>query len=131
SSYSTPSSSPVAFLIARSITSLVMLTDRPLSIAARRRGLAPGSPPPALAATEISRMILVKILPRRASTAFLRASIEGPLPMESAWIAGSHGFYAIPSVRRDRHAMRPPGRRFAVRLSKRGRHDHGLRQHCR
>src|SRR5690349_11157720 len=63
------------------MTSLVMFADRPLSMALRRRGLAPGSPPPALAATEISRMILVKILPRRASSAFLRASMEGPLPM--------------------------------------------------
>src|SRR5690606_730739 len=81
SSYSTPSSSPVAFLIARSITSFDMLADRPLSMALRRRGLPAGSPPPALAATEISRMILVKILPRRASSAFLRASMEGPLPM--------------------------------------------------
>src|SRR5690606_7146231 len=58
-----------------------MLADRPLSIALRRRGLPAGSPPPALAATEISRMILVKILPRRASSAFLRASMEGPLPI--------------------------------------------------
>src|SRR5690606_26226120 len=62
----------------------VMLADRPLSIALRRRGLPAGSPPPALAATEISRMILVKILPRRASSAFLRASMEGPLPMENS-----------------------------------------------
>src|SRR5690606_24765138 len=81
SSYSTPSSSPVAFLIARSITSFDMLADRPLSMALRRRGLPAGSPPPARAATEISRMILVKILPRRASSAFLRASMEGPLPI--------------------------------------------------
>ena len=38
----------------------------------RSRGLAAGSPPPVRAATEISRMILVKILPRFASCAFLR-----------------------------------------------------------
>ncbi|MDQ1092351.1 hypothetical protein QE400_001764 [Xanthomonas sacchari] len=71
----------MAFLIARSITSLDMFEASPLSIATRSRGLLDGSPPPARAATPISRMILVKILPRFASDAFLRASIEGPLPM--------------------------------------------------
>src|SRR5688572_19106005 len=63
------------------MTSFDMFTDRPRSIAARRRGLAEGSPPPARAATPISRITLVKILPRCASTAFLRASMEGPRPM--------------------------------------------------
>src|SRR5690606_24805081 len=52
-----------------------MLADRPLSVALRRRGLPAGSPPPARAATEISRMSLVKILPRRASSACLRVSM--------------------------------------------------------
>src|SRR5688572_22036717 len=64
-----------------------MLTDSALSTAERRRGLPDGSPPPARAATPISRMILVKILPRCASTAFLRASMEGPLPMVSGAMA--------------------------------------------
>src|SRR5688500_7918363 len=59
-----------------------MFTARPLSMALRRRGLPAGSPPPARAATEISRITLVKILPRWASTAFLRASIDGPRPMD-------------------------------------------------
>src|SRR5580765_4915142 len=60
-----------------------MLADSPLSMALRRRGLPAGSPPPARAATEISRITLVKILPRWASTAFLRCSIEGPRPMDA------------------------------------------------
>src|SRR5688572_22525527 len=72
-----------------------MLSDRPLSIAARRRGLPPGSPPPARAATPISRMILVKILPRRASTAFLRASMEGPRPMAWRISCGNRGLYVL------------------------------------
>src|SRR5688500_3839017 len=59
-----------------------MFTARPLSMALRRRGLPAGSPPPARAATEISRITLVKILPRWASTAFLRASMDGPRPMD-------------------------------------------------
>src|SRR5690606_20815649 len=68
-----------------------MLIDRPLSIAVRSAGLLAGSAPLLRAATEISRMILVKILPRLASEAFLRASMEGPRPMgklRSCWKAG-------------------------------------------
>src|SRR5687768_6113689 len=50
-----------------------MFTAFAASIAVRRRGLPPGSPPPALAATVISRMTLVQEEARRASvTAFLR-----------------------------------------------------------
>src|SRR5262245_16638146 len=49
--------------------SLGTLLARASSIAARRRGLPPGSPPPTRAATVISRRILVKILPRLASVA--------------------------------------------------------------
>src|SRR5215217_5268653 len=50
-----------------------MLTALAASIAVRRRGLPPGSPPPLLAATVISRMTLVQDEARRASvTAFLR-----------------------------------------------------------
>src|SRR5688572_13528977 len=67
--------------MARSITSLDMFAARPLSIAWRRRGLPAGSPPPARAATLISRITLVKIFPRCASVAFLRPSIDGPRPM--------------------------------------------------
>ncbi|KAG0751864.1 hypothetical protein G6F63_016584 [Rhizopus arrhizus] len=78
--------------MARSITSLDMFTARPLSIATRRRGLLLGSPPPPRAATPISRMILVKILPRFASDAFLRASMEGPLPMgATVWLLQDQG----------------------------------------
>src|SRR5690606_28488382 len=65
-----------------------MLAPSALSIALRSRGLAAGSPPPVRAATEISRMILVKILPRFASCAFLRcwmfAHLEWPA-METPW----------------------------------------------
>src|SRR5919107_6377734 len=50
-----------------------MLTALAASMAVRRRGLPPGSPPPLLAATVISRMTLVQEEARRASvTAFLR-----------------------------------------------------------
>src|SRR5882672_7677216 len=45
------------------------------SMAARRRGLPPGSPPPIRAAIVISLMILVKILPRLASRAPLTCLI--------------------------------------------------------
>src|SRR5690606_24181690 len=68
------------------MVSLGMLIDRPLSMAVRSAGLLAGSAPLLRAATEISRMILVKILPRLASEAFLRASMEGPRPIKTpAW----------------------------------------------
>src|SRR5262245_47218991 len=55
--------------MARLMLSAGMFTDLALSTAVRRRGLEPGSPPPMRAAMDISRMILVKILPRLASRA--------------------------------------------------------------
>src|SRR6185369_13411283 len=59
--------------MARSILSAGMLTALAASIAVRRRGLPPGSPPPALAATVISRIALVQEAPRFWSAiAFLR-----------------------------------------------------------
>src|SRR5690554_6432417 len=58
--------------MARSTLSLFMLAAKALSMARRRRGLEVGSPPPRRAATVISRMILVKILPRLASCLPLR-----------------------------------------------------------
>src|SRR5512145_829403 len=68
-----PSSSPVPFLMARSMLSLGMFTALAASMAVRSLGLPPGSPPPLLAATVISRMTLVQEEARRASvTAFLR-----------------------------------------------------------
>src|SRR5690606_13379406 len=70
------------------MVSLGMLIARPLSMAVRSAGLLAGSAPLLRAATEISRMILVNILPRLASDAFLRASIEGPRPMEISGPAG-------------------------------------------
>src|SRR5690606_19374709 len=70
------------------MVSLGMLIARPLSMAVRSAGLLAGSAPLLRAATEISRMILVNILPRLASDAFLRASIVGPRPMEISGPAG-------------------------------------------
>src|SRR5437763_7702252 len=58
--------------MARSIVSLGMLFAVALSHARRRRGFAFGSPPPRRAATVISLMRRVKILPRFASVAALR-----------------------------------------------------------
>ncbi len=58
--------------MALSIVSLGMFWSRALSTASRRRGLAATSPPPSRAATVISLMSRVKILPRFASVAALR-----------------------------------------------------------
>ena len=59
--------------MARSMFSFGMFTARAPSIARRSRGLPSGSPPPARAATVISRMILVQTEARRESvTAFFR-----------------------------------------------------------
>src|SRR6202049_4401773 len=75
SSYASPSSSPVPFLIARSMVSPGTLFERASTRALRSRGLAFGSPPPRRAATVISRKTLVNTLPRRASVAALRCLI--------------------------------------------------------
>src|SRR5256885_12814658 len=67
-----PSSSPVPFLMARSMLSHGMFSALAASIAVRRRGLPPASPPPALAEIVISRIRRVNSAPRLASvTAFL------------------------------------------------------------
>src|SRR5690606_22385392 len=73
-------SAPEPRRIARSIVSLGMFAESALSMATRSRALPAGSAP-LRAATVISRISLVKILPRRASSAFLRPSMLGPLPM--------------------------------------------------
>src|SRR5262245_52066679 len=52
--------------------SLGRFCSRAFSSARRRRGLPPGSPPPSRAATVISRIRRVKILPRLASARSLR-----------------------------------------------------------
>src|SRR3989338_3146519 len=58
--------------MARSILSAGMLASLAAWIAVRRRGFVVGSAPPSFAPMVISRMILVKTLPRLASTmAFL------------------------------------------------------------
>ena len=62
--------------MARSMFSLGMLPARPSSIALRSRALLPGSPPPALAATVISRISLVHAEARRLSvSAFFRLMV--------------------------------------------------------
>src|SRR5687767_15224168 len=68
--------------MARLMLSAGMLTLLALSTAVRRRGLEATSPPPMRAAMLISRMILVKILPRLASRApflcLMEAHLECP-----------------------------------------------------
>src|SRR3546814_1577086 len=82
------------------MVSLGMLIARPLSVLFRFPGLLAGSAPPLRAATEISRMILVKILPRLASEASLRPSMEGPRPMgKPLSCVGSRRFYWKPAPR--------------------------------
>src|SRR5438128_1405599 len=71
-----PSSSPVPFLIARSMFSLGIDCWRAVVTAVRRRGLALMSPPPRRAATVISLISLVKALPRLASVAAFLCLIE-------------------------------------------------------
>src|SRR3982751_673334 len=61
--------SPMPFLMDRSITSLVMLTARALSMAERRRGLPVGSPPPNRADTVISLITFVHTFDFLASVA--------------------------------------------------------------
>src|SRR5687767_1571813 len=65
--------------MARLMLSAGMLTLLALSTAVRRRGLEATSPPPIRAAMDISRMILVKILPRLASRAPFLCLIEAHL----------------------------------------------------
>src|SRR6188508_1102451 len=62
--------------MARLMLSAGMFTDLALSTAVRSRGLEAGSPPPMRAAIDISRMILVKIFPRLASSAPFLCLIE-------------------------------------------------------
>ena len=62
-----PSRSPVPRSMARLMLSAGMLAALAADTAARKRGFPSGSPPPSRAATVISRMILVKSLPRLAS----------------------------------------------------------------
>jgi hypothetical protein len=66
----------VPFWIARLMLSAGMFEPLALSTAVRRRGLLSGSPPPMRAAMVISRMILVKSLPRLASSAPFLCLIE-------------------------------------------------------
>src|SRR5438552_18912922 len=77
-----PSSSPVPFWMACLMLSAGMFTDLAFSTAVRKRGFELGSPPPRRAAIDISRMILVKTLPRLASRApflcLMEAHLECP-----------------------------------------------------
>ena len=62
-------------MTALSIVSRFIFAAKALSITARRDGLFSMTPPPILAATTISLINLVKILPRLASCAPLRCWI--------------------------------------------------------
>ena len=64
-----PSSSPVPFLMARSILSTGMDSDRAAAMAVRSRGLKLGSPPKRWVATVISLASLEKRAPRLTSEA--------------------------------------------------------------
>src|SRR3546814_13474051 len=94
------------------MVSLGLLIARPLSIAVRRPGFLAGSALLLRAAPEISRMLLVKILPRLASEAFLRPSMEGRRPMgKPLSCVGSRRFYWKPAPWvRGRPAALPPWR---------------------
>src|SRR3989454_7550245 len=73
SSYDSPGSSPVPFWMARLMLSCGMFASLADSMAALRRMLALGSPPPFLAATVISRRIFENSFPRWTSALpFLR-----------------------------------------------------------
>src|SRR5437870_1249816 len=75
--------------MARSIVSLGMLFAVALSHARRSRGFAFGSPPPRRAATVISLIRRVKILPRFASVAALRCLMFAHL-LWPAMVAPDH-----------------------------------------
>src|SRR5581483_222950 len=84
-----PGNSPVPFWMARLMLSAGMFSDFAARIAVRRRGLESGSPPLMRAATDISLMILVKILPRFASAApflcLMVAHLEWPDILEASF----------------------------------------------
>src|SRR6185437_10196626 len=105
---SAPPSAPEPRLIARSMVSLVMFADSALSIAARRRGLPAGSATPARVATVISRISLVNTLARLASSAFLRPSMDGPLPIQCLHLVQLNEPGILPDF--GRRAGRPPQR---------------------
>src|SRR5687767_12897614 len=104
--------------MARSMLSHGMLTALAASIAVRRRGLPPGSPPPALAATVISRITLVQDEARRESvTAFLRLICFHLLWPAMAELLGPHG---------DGPGWRDPRR--TARRERKHKRGHTLRQ---
>src|SRR5208337_1400860 len=76
SSRTAPPPSPVPLRMARVILSPGIFSALAAAMAARRRGLPVGSPPPRRAATATSLASLPKTLPRLASTApFLRLMV--------------------------------------------------------
>src|ERR1700754_2071369 len=88
-----PSSSPVPFLMARSMVSLGMLPALASMIAYRKRRLAFGSPPPDFAATMMPFASLLHSLPRLLSiTDFLRAMFA---QCECPAIAGEDAGYGM------------------------------------
>ena len=81
SSYDDAGSSPVPRWMARLMLSAGMLTALASAMIVRRRGFMSGSPPPLRAATVISLMMRVKILPRLASSGALLVLDGVPLGM--------------------------------------------------
>ena len=100
--YSTPSKLPVPLSIARCTLSFGIFASQAFSIAKRKRGLDAGSPPPCFAATVISLISLVKILPRWASTrAFLCwifAHLLCPAIMYFPFQKSKHKFFILTHV---------------------------------
>src|SRR5918997_263824 len=89
-----------------------MLTARAESMARRSRGLPSGSPPPALAATVISRMILVQAEARRLSvTAFLRLICFHLLWPAMTELLAAYWFRRLPRGERPLAKHKPRGRR--------------------
>src|SRR6185503_11977123 len=128
SSHCSPGSSPVPFWTARLTLSAGMLASFADSIAAFRRMLALGSPPPFLAATVISRRILEKSLPRCTSVLFFLclcgAHRECPDIVLPSFVE-QHGLQALhalePMLAPDERGLPPaPRRRSAGRVRRTG-----------
>ena len=79
-------------LMARSMLSFGMLWSVALSTASLRRGFMPGSPPPMRAATVISLISRVKILPRFASWRPLRCWMFAHLLWPAIWVSGVRSY---------------------------------------
>src|SRR5262245_43093422 len=108
-----PPVSPTPFLIARSTLSFGMPSARALSMARRRRGFIPGSPPPLRAAATIGRTCLEKIFPFATSVApFCRLIFDQWL-----WPAMKSSGDAAPAGSALRELEAPAGSALAVLLA--------------